>query len=668
MRKIYLLLPLITSATCTWAEVTTTELDDIVVTAVKPNQPIQLSINPKSAIQPIPATDGAGLLKTIPNMSVIRKGGSSGDPVFRGLGGSRLSITADDQFIFGGCAGRMDPPTAYIFPAAYDEVLITKGPQSVTHGPGMVAGSIAFIRDQKRFEEPTITGNFNILTGQPNRMDAMIDITAGNEWGYARLNGNYNKADDYKDGTGQRIHSEYKRHNGNLSLGLTPTENTWIETSYEQSRGKAAYADRGMDGIKFDRDAWSVKAKQKNINDWFSELYVSYGHSYVDHVMDNYTLRDVSKMKNGKPNHKVMNPDRTNDTMKLMATLDIGSSKTKIGMDWSKDTHRTRPMVMMAPTAAIANQYTDKPFTWDQEFKQYGFFAENQWYLTETKRLVSGIRHDEIKANYNEKNGVASSSETIQKNNHLLSQKYHLNAAFVRYEQKNDNWTTFIGYGMADRSPDYWERNRAFGGALLKKETNHEIDAGFLYQNETIKGSLTTFASRINNFILLQDGGIAKNVDANRLGFEGDIAWQFMPHWTVGTSIAYTYGKNKTEHRPLAQIAPLENKTYLNWDNGTYSAGLLMRTAAKQNRYAEGQGNLAAVDTGPSAGFTVFSAHAGWKINKNIQLLAGVDNIFNRSYADFNNRNNSGIFADLPATKRINEPGRQAWLRLQGEF
>ncbi|WP_180297069.1 hypothetical protein [Snodgrassella alvi] len=37
-------------------------------------------------------------------MSVIRKGDISGDPLLRGLGGSRLLITANDQFVLASTA------------------------------------------------------------------------------------------------------------------------------------------------------------------------------------------------------------------------------------------------------------------------------------------------------------------------------------------------------------------------------------------------------------------------------------------------------------------------------------------------------------------------------------------------------------------------------------
>ena len=84
-------------------------LDAVVVTAPAMESPLTVSTDPKAARQPVPAHDGADLLKNIPGFSVIRKGGTDGDPVFRGMAASRLGILLDGEMILGGCGMRMDP-------------------------------------------------------------------------------------------------------------------------------------------------------------------------------------------------------------------------------------------------------------------------------------------------------------------------------------------------------------------------------------------------------------------------------------------------------------------------------------------------------------------------------------------------------------------------------
>ena len=113
------------------------ELEHVVVTAEKMDAPLTVVTDAKAPRQPVPAHDGADYLKTIPGFNVIRKGGTDGDPVFRGMAGSRLNILLDGEMLFGGCGMRMDPPTAYVFPESYDTITVVKGPQTVLYGPGI---------------------------------------------------------------------------------------------------------------------------------------------------------------------------------------------------------------------------------------------------------------------------------------------------------------------------------------------------------------------------------------------------------------------------------------------------------------------------------------------------------------------------------------------------
>ena len=129
-------------------------LGRVVVTAPVTEAPLTVTTDPRAPRQPLPAHDGADMLKSIPGFSVIRKGGTDGDPVFRGMSGSRLGILLDGQEIHGGCGGRMDPPTAYIYPESYDRVTVLKGPQQVLYVPGSSAGVVLFERESRRMTEP----------------------------------------------------------------------------------------------------------------------------------------------------------------------------------------------------------------------------------------------------------------------------------------------------------------------------------------------------------------------------------------------------------------------------------------------------------------------------------------------------------------------------------
>lgn len=621
----------------------------IIVTATPLARPNQMSLDPKSPVQPMPAADGAGLLKTVPNMSIIRKGGMAGDPLFRGLGGSRLSITSDNSYVLGGCAARMDPPTSYLFPRSFDEVVITKGPQTVTQGPGLVAGSIQFIRHPRYYHEAEFNLDTGLTVGSAERLDAFAALNAGNSLGYVRLNANQNQAHDYRDGAGNRVHSAYDKNNQSLQLGLTPDELSVLELSYDRSRGEAAYADRGMDGSQFDRDAWGVKLERYAITPWLSTLQLQYGHSEIDHVMDNYSLRPNSGM------FSAMNPKRSTDTARIMAELSLGKHLTQVGVDWLDDRHSSR--MAMGMTASAADRYRQKSYQDTQSFENIGLFVEDNWQLNAQQKVISGVRMDHTQARF----------EQLPASNPLQEQSYHLGAGFVRFEHQQQAWTWYAGYGQAERAPDYWERNR---NSALASETNHQIDTGVLYSQGTLSGSVSLFASYIDDFILVDNQAQvqARNIDARRFGGEVEFNWQFQPDWSLGSNLAYTYGQNHSDDIALGQTPPLELNTTLGYDNGTQELALLMRNVAAQPRFAEGQGNIIGQDLGASAGFTLFSVNGGWQLTPQLKLAAGVDNVFDKEYSEFINKQDRDLAGANPQIRRLNEPGRQWWAELQLAF
>lgn len=627
-------------------------LADVVVTSTPTVNPNLAKINPKAPIQPIPAPDGASLLKTVPNMTVIRKGGIDGDPLFRGLGGSRLAITADDHHLFGGCGGRMDPPTAYIYPENYDEVIITKGPQSVTQGPGLVAGSVQFVRQTPRFDRNTLKWDGSVTAGSADRLDLYGGLTAGWKYGYARLNLVNNEAENYADGAGKEVHSAYSRNSQNLQVGLTPDEKTTIEASYDRSRGHAAYADRSMDGIKFDRDAWNVSVARRDLTPWLSELKAQYGHSYVDHLMDNYSLRPNMGMKMEN------NPDRSTDTARLQASLDFERVQAKVGLDWMGDQHTLRNGNSM-------KSYTLNSRQNDQHFRNWGVYAEGTWLLNDKNRLVAGYRHDTTDATYQEK----YANYAMVKGTAWEKQTYRMNSGFVRFEHRTGAWTSYAGLGVGERAPDFWERMRSY---QLRKESNQQLDAGVIYKVDNLSAGLSVFGSRIHDFILVDNNTMpkARNIDATRWGGEAELTWHFAPSWKLSQSLAYTRGKNTTDNLALAQTPPLESKTSLGYDDGTFSAAVLLRAVARQNRIAPGQGNIVGQDLNTaSAGYGVVSLNAGWKLNPNVTLNLGVDNVFNRTYSEHISKATAyDVAAAGQVGQRINEPGRQFWLKLNAKF
>ena len=83
-----------------------------------------------------------------------------------------------------------------------------------------------------------------------------------------------------------------------------------------------------------------------------------------------------------------------------------------------------------------------------------------------------------------------------------------------------------------------------------------------------------------------------------------------------------------------------------------------------KDEVAVGQCFISRQDIGKSGGFGIFSLNGGYKPNKKTLIAAGVDNLFDKTYAEFISRNGSGVTnMGYVQNTRVNEPGRTAWLK-----
>lgn len=653
-------------------------LSPVVVTAPASDSPLTVVTDPKAPRQPIPAHDGADFLKSIPGFSVIRKGGTDGDPLLRGMSGSRLGILLDGQEIYGGCGGRMDPPTAYVHPESYDRVIVLKGPQSVIHTSGASAGVVLFERDMKPLTESGWNAYGSAIFGSFGRNDQAFDVRGGTPRFQLRAGATRADSDDYEDGDGNRIHSRYTRWNTHASLAWTPDPRTALELSMAYGDGEAAYADRAMDGSKFERENVALKFERRDLSPTVTKLWAQAYYNYVDHVMDNYSLRRTSV-------YSAMNPDRAVLGARAGITLAPAEAmRVTLGADTKRDIHRGRNAMGQTSADAADRVFRGLPYEEDMRFEQLGVFGEASYVLADGARAVAGLRIDRHEATDSRRcvagmfmNGMCMMMAPVNQTRGATARDT-LNSGFIRYEgvlgDGGSGW--YVGLGHAERFPDYWERllrdERTLNSAFLsiRPERTTQLDVGANWTRGDWKASVSGYYGKVKDYVQLV--WIAptrtRNVDATILGLEGDLAWRFARHWSATGTLAWVHGRNDTDDRPLAQQPPPEFRLALEYDNGVFSYGGLLRAVRHQNRIDIGSGNIVAngQDIGPSAGFAVFSLNAGWRPRKDLLMTAGIDNVFDRTYAEHLSRTGASLPGFVfPADTRINEPGRTIWVKAQ---
>jgi iron complex outermembrane receptor protein len=657
-------------------------LHPVVVTAPRSEHPFVVELDAKAPTQPMPAQDGADFLKAVPGFSVIRKGGTDGDPVFRGMAGSRLVVALDGQCVLGGCGNRMDPPTAYVFPAAYDKVTILKGPQTVLHGPGNSAGVVLFESERERLAEAGVSGHLTSTIGSFGRFDFAADATAGTPDFFTRLAATRTEAGDYEDGAGNRVHARHLRWSVNAAAGWTPNEDTRLEISAARSDGEAAYADRMMDGVVFDRENFAIDFRRDAISPLVTHTSLEFGYNYVDHVMDNYSLRAFAPSMM-MPNPSVSNPDRRTVGGRATVGLALSSGLTgTIGLDLQRNDHAVR-----GSNNQNAMPYEVRPRVADARFDQLGLYGEWTLALSDASSLVGGIRIDHWAARDSRASVAVSMMTSMPNPTANAKRDDDLLSGFVRFETRlgRTGAKLHAGLGHTERFLDYWELIKNESPTSLSAfdtapEKTTQFDLGVSHRFGALHVSLSAFANRIDDFALVQNGFVkpsgmmgtrtavvTRSIEASTWGAELSADWTIAEHWRLDTSLAYVRGENETDDRPLAQIPPLESRLGVTYSQRVWSAGALVRLVGSQDRVAVGQGNIVGQDIGPSDGFAVFSINASWRVQRALRLTAGVDNLFDELYAEHVSRA-GGMLAGYPQTTRVNEPGRTLWARLDVAF
>lgn len=649
-------------------------LDRVIVTA-SPVQPLTYDTDPKLPRQPVPASDGADYLKTIPGFNALRNGGTNGDPVMRGMFGSRLNLLSNDGSMPGACPARMDNPMSYVAPETYDALSVIKGPQAVLWGPGASAGTVRFQRETPRFDKPGLRVQGSLLGGSFGRNDQLLDATAGASRGYARVAANRSEADDYADGNGERVPSAWKKWNADVALGWTPDADTVLELNLGEGDGQARYAGRGMDGAQFKRESRSLRFEKGGFDGVLKKLQASVFRNHADHVMDNYTLRDPDPM-GMMPMPVAANVDRLTHGGRV--ALDWGWSAFALttGVDLQRSEHRERSAMGEGAYAAV-------PWADDAGFRNTGMFAEGTWTLTHGRKLIAGARSDRAQVTDRR---ATSGMMAMPNPTFGMTRRETLRSGFLRVEHdaaRGIGW--YAGLGHAQRMPDYWELfsadtfgsgmgsmggPNAFAGVAPEKTT--QLDVGAQVRSARASAWVSAYAGRIDDFILFtyRSGGTmgtitsVANVDARIHGAEAGAEFQPDADWTLGGTLAWAWGANTSAGTPLPQMTPFEARLTAAYEGEKWSGGALLRIVAAQDRIAIDHGNVSGRDLGPSAGFAILSVNGGYRFSEAVQLSAGIDNLFDRAYSEHLNLAGSADFGYPADPVRIAEPGRNLWLKV----
>lgn len=647
-------------------------------------------------LQPDSSADGGELLRNISGISGARMGGRGIDPIIRGQGQNRLNILLDGAYIHGGCPNRMDPPSTYASRDGYDRITVIKGSQTVIYGGGGPGGTVLFERYTPRFspDEAYRVEASTGYRGNSGTREFAADAAAGDPDWFLRGIAAYMDADNYRDGDGNPVRSAFTNAEAALILGYTPDAATRLEFSYDASRETdVLFAGAGMDSPAADNNSVRLRFTRTAPAGIFAALRAELYYSDVDHLMDNYSLRPLTApMKMRVPS--------TSNTGGGRLSGDIhasGGVVWTIGLD-HQGNNRNADRFSGMPAGPTPS--TLQSILWpDADLRQTGLFAETRLPLTASDSIKAGMRYDFVAAAAGRAGEAAQVSMGLARSPAELYALYYGTADTDRDEHNVGGFLTlehtlgkhaafFATLSRSVRTADATERYIASDNAMaadmrwignpgLQPEQHHQLELGYTRDAGRWDAGASVFYNDVTDFILrdrarampnpLDDGAtIYRNVGALLYGFEAETGVRWASHWSSRATLAWVRAENTDDDRPIAQTPPLEATFSLEYTRNDWNLGGLLRAQDNQHRVEADVTRDSGLDAQQTPGWATLDVYGSFTGTEHMTFAAGINNVFDRSYAYHVNRANSDPFS--PDAVLVNEPGREFWVRLSAAF
>lgn len=524
------------------------------------------------------------------------------------------------------------------------------------------------------------------------RTEALARVSASAGGAFVRATGYRESAGDYRDGDGRAVRYGHERAIYGAGFGFADPSGSFLAVDVGRAeKHDVPYANAPLDTRFF--DATRVGARGQAVLDRGTLQAVRGALDYIhyDRENDNFTDRPLV----GVPTLARFN--RTSLKGDAEADLALGGLSWTIGLELARD-HRDATRYQQA---ALVPQSRVMP---DAQVTRIGARAEGRWRPTPDSRLVAGARFDIVDAGIGaiDAGGLVTPGFGPTPTPRALYARYYgyggdgsareANvSAKLRYERDFDGgagqW--FAAVRREVRTADPRERyfmsftppagqalepgpvHRTWiGNPLLAPEQHHLAEIGGGWSRGGWRAAVRGYADRATDFILhdrargqagilpTDNANIFRNVDAAIAGLDAMLGYRLPNGLYVNSTINVTVGENLTDGRPIAQIPPLEGSVRIGWTDSVWGIETSVRLVATQTRvddyFRTGSGDDGdGLGTAPS-GFATIGLTLSWKPRPDLTLVAGIENLFDATYAEFIDRNDidDPFYANPPSAGR----------------
>jgi outer membrane receptor protein involved in Fe transport len=683
-------------------------LNDIIVTTSKYERevnslPYSISIIQNSDIKQNPSQTVSDLLKTKSGISLLRDGIWATDISIRGLNGANIVTLVDGDRIE--TSTDLSARLSMIDLNDIERVEVIKGAASSLYGSGATGGIVNIISKTGDYNNNfTINGNYFVgYNSVNNYFSNGLNLFASDKDWLTKISGTIRSAGNIKTPAGVLPNSQFKDNSISALIKYMPFDDQEIKLNFQQFRASNVGIPGGLSLFPSKavvtypeevRRLYSIEYKIKNISRSFLKLSAKYFHQFIFRDVENVPgISQFVKGSNGEPPKLVsvlkINPsaDHNVDGFQTQADLSFANHYFISGLDfWKRNYHglrsRDQKIEILNPvdSSVVSVNYKtifEKPIP-DADFYSAGIYAQDEIKLTKSIDVTIGGRYDFIWIHnaqtlnplYEINNGVVNyypagqvviwDAQSAQNKSYVFNTGllYSLNAEIK------------ISFNAANsfRSPSLEERYQYIdlgsvirvGNPSLKPEQGLIFDLGLRFFPANINFNSSIFINAFKDLVTevpgIFDGRnalIKTNIGKALLyGFEYSINIDLEKQISLSNTISYVRGINKNDNSNLPQIAPLNGslgmKYFLNdWFATDFSAiGF-----DSQNKVGDGE------TTTP--GYIYFNLGIYFSRvdfdNINLNLSAGVENLFNKEYRNHLSPNRGMITC---------EPGRNFFIKI----
>lgn len=664
--------------------------------------------------------DPAKLMNQVPGGGANNNGPLTGQIQYRGMFGPRINVTIDGMKIHGGGPNWMAPPLHHIPAGLMEELVVEQGIASITRGGGIGGAATALWKRPQYNSGPNwaFTGDTEAAFGSVDSgtsYSGVIGLSNANHRIYGV--GSFDQGDDYNSPRGDVAATQYERDVYGMGYGFDNGVHAFDFNYHKIETEDTGTPSLPMDIDWFETETWN--AIYRGDFDSFGLRIQFYG-SEVDHGMSNSLLRPTPDFSSlplppfvGDDQRNVLT-DSDESGFRVAVNFDLGVGDAVVGIDGKDADHRAS--VYDADFAPFFVQNFN-----NSDVQETAFFAQWSATLQDLWYVEAGVRQANVEMNTGNVDAFPARlvdmdlamwpmgtppravwmlREAFNSSNRAVDDDNTDAVLKTRY-QATDNLVVELGLAQKVRSPMYQERylwipleanaglgdgNNYVGNPALRPEEARQIELGFdwdygdfyvsprIYRREVddyIQGVPATNMAVIG--VSANANGdptplIFANTDAKFTGGEVTAGFRINDTWRLEGMYSTVNGERKDISDHLYRVNPDNLRLSLFYETANFNARIEQVFIADQddisltNTFDPANPNNNSM---PTEGYELTNVFLGWRLDNNLSLSAGVENLFDDEYIDHLTGFNRVLNSVVPQGSRMVGPGRNLFGRLQ---